>query len=298
MKKLWYFSFFVCLFFLAEDLQSQETGLANLFNSEFQGSFTASDEAYDKSLMTAAHKSYEFGTILNVTNLDNGKKVKVRVIDRGPFVAGYVVTLSEAAASALSISGEKSRVTISISRNQHLGGEPDEVVITNIETGEIAPAKKVISKKPINTVVQAPASQPTVVKETKVYREPIQEVTTTSQEFVSKGKEAYEDLNNRNYSQYDLYSITLKKPKKAGYGLQVGTFSSYENAIKEIAKMQGFGFDNVLMSMEKSKDGKSTAYKIILGPFYSKKASSEFNAKLLKSKGIASFTIDLGTIVY
>lgn len=294
MKKLLYFSSLVCLFFLAGDLQAQETGLANMFSNEFHGSFTASDEAYDKALLTAAHKSYEFGTILNVTNLENGKKVKVRIIDRGPFIAGYVVTLSAKAAEAIGISNDKSRVTISVSRNQHLGGEPDNVVITNIETGEIAP-KKVITPVPSPQKVVAPAPKQ---QETVVYREPIQKVVMAEPEFTSKGAEGYEMLNNRNYSEYDLYSIQVRKPKKAGYGLQIGTFSSYENALKEIARMQGFGFTNVLMSAEKGKTAKTKAYKIILGPFYNKQSLDAFNAKSLKSKGIKSFTIDLSTIVY
>ena len=88
------------------------------------------------------------------------------------------------------------------------------------------------------------------------------------------------------------------RPKKAGYGLQVGTFSSYDNALKEIGRMQGFGFDNVLMSKEKGKDANKPVYKIILGPFYTKDQLNQFNASQLKAKGIKSFSIDLGTIVY
>ena len=51
--------------------------------------------------MTCAHRTYPFGTILKVTNPANGKTVKVKVIDRGPFIKGRVIDLSWGAAQAL-----------------------------------------------------------------------------------------------------------------------------------------------------------------------------------------------------
>ena len=55
--------------------------------------------------MTAAHKSLPFGTLVKVTNLENGKEVLVRVNDRGPFVAGRIIDLSRAAAVSLGMAG-------------------------------------------------------------------------------------------------------------------------------------------------------------------------------------------------
>lgn len=62
---------------------------------------TASGEMFDKTAMTAAHKTLPLGTRVKVTNLGNGRSAIVRINDRGPFVAGRVIDVSEAAADAL-----------------------------------------------------------------------------------------------------------------------------------------------------------------------------------------------------
>jgi rare lipoprotein A len=54
------------------------------YNDKFQGHVVASGEKYDKEALTAAHRTLPFGTMVNVTNLENNKSVVVRVNDRGP----------------------------------------------------------------------------------------------------------------------------------------------------------------------------------------------------------------------
>jgi len=62
---------------------------------------TASGERMNPKLMTAAHRSYKFGTMLRVVNKKNGKSVIVRVNDRGPFIRGRVIDISRAAADQI-----------------------------------------------------------------------------------------------------------------------------------------------------------------------------------------------------
>ncbi len=62
---------------------------------------TASGEQMNPAAMTAAHRSYRFGTKLRVTNKRNGKSVIVRINDRGPFIKGRIVDVSKAAARKL-----------------------------------------------------------------------------------------------------------------------------------------------------------------------------------------------------
>jgi rare lipoprotein A len=78
-----------------------ETGLASYYAESYNGRKTANGEIYQSSEMTAAHKKLPFGTKVKVTNLANGKTVKVRVNDRGPFVAGRIIDLTRAAAKKL-----------------------------------------------------------------------------------------------------------------------------------------------------------------------------------------------------
>jgi rare lipoprotein A len=85
---------------------SQE-GLASWYggNDGFEGKPTASGEIYDSAQLTAAHRDLPLGTVVDVTNVENGKTVRVRVNDRGPFVHGRVIDLSRQAARHLDLIG-------------------------------------------------------------------------------------------------------------------------------------------------------------------------------------------------
>ena len=84
-----------------------EQGIASWYGGRdgFEGKPTASGEIYDSSLFTAAHRELPLGSIVDVTNLENGKTVRVRINDRGPFVFGRVIDLSRAAAGEVGLLG-------------------------------------------------------------------------------------------------------------------------------------------------------------------------------------------------
>jgi rare lipoprotein A len=75
-----------------------EKGIASWYGKKYHGRRTANGERYDMHAMTAAHKRLPFGTLVLVKNLDNGKKTRVRINDRGPFKKGRIIDLSYAAA--------------------------------------------------------------------------------------------------------------------------------------------------------------------------------------------------------
>jgi rare lipoprotein A len=78
-----------------------ETGVASWYGDAFQMKPTANGEIFDMNAISAAHTTLPLPSIVEVTNLDNGRKLKVRVNDRGPFVGGRVIDLSRAAAHEL-----------------------------------------------------------------------------------------------------------------------------------------------------------------------------------------------------
>ncbi|HON89058.1 MAG TPA: septal ring lytic transglycosylase RlpA family protein [Spirochaetia bacterium] len=82
-----------------------ETGTASWYGAEFHGRKTANGELFDKNSFTAAHKTLPFGTIVLVRNLANDREVIVRINDRGPFVKGRIIDLSEAGARELGMLG-------------------------------------------------------------------------------------------------------------------------------------------------------------------------------------------------
>ncbi|MDX1503652.1 MAG: septal ring lytic transglycosylase RlpA family protein, partial [Thermoanaerobaculia bacterium] len=83
----------------------QERGIASWYGPGFHGRRTASGEVYDMHGISAAHKSLPFGSVVEVENLDNGRSVKVRINDRGPFVRGRVIDLSRGAAEKIGLVG-------------------------------------------------------------------------------------------------------------------------------------------------------------------------------------------------
>ena len=80
-------------------------GLASWYGPGFHGEETASGEIFNQRAMVAAHRTLPLGSVIRVTNLENGRRVTLRVIDRGPYGRNYrkgtVVDVSRGAARRL-----------------------------------------------------------------------------------------------------------------------------------------------------------------------------------------------------
>lgn len=82
-------------------VRSAEHALDGIASYYWEDQLTASGEAFDKRAMTAAHPTLPLGTKVRVTNLGNGQSAVLRINDRGPFVPGRIIDVSEAAADIL-----------------------------------------------------------------------------------------------------------------------------------------------------------------------------------------------------
>lgn len=78
-------------------------GKGTYYASKFHGRRTANGEVFSNKKMTAAHLQLPFGTLVRVTNVDNGRSVEVRVNDRGPHSKYFIIDLSQAAAKEIGI---------------------------------------------------------------------------------------------------------------------------------------------------------------------------------------------------
>jgi len=85
----------------SEPSASPEVGLASWYADSMQGKRTASGERYNKLALTAAHRTLPLGTYVMVENLRNGRSVRVKINDRGPFHRSRVIDVSRAAAERL-----------------------------------------------------------------------------------------------------------------------------------------------------------------------------------------------------
>lgn len=83
------------------DVGIKERGVASWYGAQFHGKLAANGEVFNMEALTAAHRTLPLGSMVRVVNLLNGKHVRVRINDRGPYVNGRILDLSHAAAAQL-----------------------------------------------------------------------------------------------------------------------------------------------------------------------------------------------------
>lgn len=168
-----------------EDFEYEEVGMASWYGKKFHGRHTANGEIYDMNDMTAAHRTLPLPSIVRVTNLDNGRTVKLRVNDRGPFAKGRIIDVSRQAAQKLGFKNKgvtKVRVEVVADESRMLAGHegnggplsngisqvgltPDPAVVAlnrqQLQTVKSTPRTRTVRRSP----VAAPA--PTIVRRAK-----------------------------------------------------------------------------------------------------------------------------------
>jgi rare lipoprotein A len=92
-------------YYPAEDLTYEETGIASWYGEDFHGKYTANGEVFDLNALSAAHRTLPMPSVVEITDLDNGRSLKLRVNDRGPFARGRIIDVSRRAAQLLGFEG-------------------------------------------------------------------------------------------------------------------------------------------------------------------------------------------------
>ena len=307
-------TFFAFLFFAttATTLSAQQTeyGKASYYSDSFQGSTTASGAIYDKSKMTGAHKTLPFGTQVRVTRLDNKKSVVVTINDRGPFIKGRIVEVSSAAAKkiGLTIDGV-TEVTLDILKKGGKtlakvtppvitkGPEEYDAIVRKPNVKKAVEEKVKTSKARANNTKAkaAVAAKAKPASSAKVAANAKSKAVLTAKGKTEPKKEVKSTMGIRtdnNYSAYDLYRITLERPVKTGFGVQVASMTDYENTMKKVAELEDKWFKNILLSIEKGADGKPV-YKIILGHYETREQANSYKKDLKKNKKLNGFVVDL-----
>ena len=144
------------------DYNYDETGVASWYGEAFDRQVTANGEVFDLNELTAAHRTLPLPSIVEVTNLQNGRKMTLRVNDRGPYAQNRILDVSRRAAQLLCF--ERSGTTpvnVRILRDESIRvaeaakrGSTGDVVIAAAAVGAAAPP-------PPTTVTAAPAPRPT-----------------------------------------------------------------------------------------------------------------------------------------
>lgn len=138
----------------AEPGYSRE-GVASWYGPDFHGRQTASGETYDQTALTAAHPTLPLNSLVQVTNLENGREAILRVNDRGPFVEDRLIDVSQGAADSLGFAASgTARVHV-----RYLGPAPRRVGVGAPLTAAAAPAvtRQTVSYQPAASGLSARA---------------------------------------------------------------------------------------------------------------------------------------------
>ena len=289
-------------FTVAMTAQDEQYGQASYYSDAYHGKKTASGAKYDKNKMTCAHNDYAYGTMLKVTHLENKKSVVVKVIDRGPYIKGRIVDLSRAAAQKIGlvqdgiaqvkvelVKSESSDLTSKGDNTPQEYSTPPNTRKTVEETIKKGNAKTTNTSKPA-----AKSPTPTATKAAPK-KESVVEKPAPAPKTASKGaaKRSLPMMNAKDFQNADLYQISILKPNKEGFGVQVASLSDYDGVLKKVTELQGKWFSQILISTEKVDRG-NDVYKIILGQFETREQANAYKIDLKKNKKIEGFVVPLG----
>lgn len=115
-----------------EDPGYDRTGIGSWYGDDFHGRKTANGEIYNMNAMTAAHPTLPLPSYVDVTNVANGKTVRVRVNDRGPYIGGRIIDMSRAAARKLGFESQgKAELRVRYVGRAPLDGNDDQRLASN-----------------------------------------------------------------------------------------------------------------------------------------------------------------------
>ena len=225
-----------------------ETGIASWYGADFHGNLTADGEVFDRNGVTAAHTTLPMPVNVRVTNLENGRSLIVRVNDRGPFVNGRVIDLSEHAADLLGYKNAGlARVRVTYIGRADLYG-PGLAPPSQETPPEIAMA---VPAAPVGTVE---SSALPAVEGARVAPPPTQVAMLPRQ--IERVEVAPLD------AAADGKVIEVPVPPATVIFVQAGAFTSSVNASTVAAKLQSTG----ARVFPGRKDGKPI-FRVRIGPF-------------------------------
>jgi len=238
-----------------------EEGVASWYGPGFHGRKTASGEKFDTHELTAAHKTLPFGTLLKVTNLENGKSTIVRVNDRGPYAHGRIIDLSLAAKQELEMGG-LAKVRIEIAQP--------------IEKSEPELSE---ASKPINLFEDVFPPNSRIYLELTKAREfekfNIEKIINTLKKVKIKAftADSENEVSESSMPEQNYFDITHKIRNLKGYTLEVN--SEFTDINELIGKIESENFDTVFIVQINEKD--STSLRIFVGNF--KNESDAYNVR-------------------
>jgi rare lipoprotein A len=285
--------------------QSQQAmsahGAAGWVGQEFAGRTTANGEIFDPMLMTAAHRTLPFGTLVDIKNPKTGQSVRVRVNDRGPYVGDRLIDLSYAAAQQIGIAesggGEIDMTVVKMGRGNR---EPPVPFAVNMPDSTVA----AVQATPSQTPAPVPAPVPVPVQPQQPQPQPTPAPATVDRIEVTEqhaGPETRRQVAANGTSLEDVpvkteplppSSRSVPAPRPATpqpqhpattaggrYVVQVGAFAQEANAKALQKKLKSIGQESTI--------DHPSLYLVRVGPFETREQAAGVRSKL-EASGISA----------
>ena len=245
-------------YFPKDDPDYDETGLASWYGEPFHGRATATGEIFDKNRVSAAHKTLPLPSTVEVTNLENGRVLTMRVNDRGPFVQGRIIDLSQRAAQLLGMEKKGvARVRVRLA--------PSEADAFVMRPKKISPAEKRSVKAAPRSSVKVAALPPpggqggdaALSKSTPSVSQPVSRPAVVRQSAAA----------------------TTRPVADTRLFVQAGSFSSYENALRMKSRLSGIGTTRISHALVNQRDW----YRVQVGPIGDVAAADQVLAQVISA---------------
>ncbi len=250
------------------DYAYRESGIASWYGPGFHGKPTANGEIYDQDALTAAHRTLPMPSMVRVTNLENGRSVKVRVNDRGPFTNGRLIDLSRRAAELLGyrergtakvlveVIEDESRALAAVALSEEAAQSAPEPVPTIPVTAEALPSS------PANPVA-ATQSATSAASQTALAL-PRRVATTARPELQAPKPDGV---------------VTTVPVQPSRIFVQAGSFTQVHNAHKLRARLGKIGKAQIAQAMVDNQ----RYYRVRFGPMASVEAADRLLARLIEN---------------
>lgn len=237
-------------YYPSPDLNYDETGIASWYGPNFHEKSTANGETFDQNALSAAHKTLPLPSIVQVTNLDNGRSIEVRVNDRGPYASNRVIDMSRRGAQLLGFEGQgTAKVRVKVLKTESI--QAQSIARLN---GSDQPPAEVPQAAPRQTVVAQ--ALPPIEGAPLAAPRPSQPPYPTPVVSPAPSRAAAPQ-------EPELPNLVLLYPVKPTHlYIQAGAFSQGDNANRMKAKLAGLGAVSITGVRVNGID----VYRVRLGP--------------------------------
>ena len=277
----------------ATDGRVEARGVASWYGQEFAGRTTANGEIFDPSRLTAAHRTLPFGTVVEVRNLANDRRVEVRINDRGPFIGGRIIDLSYAAARAIDlVDAGVGEVEIRILRTGAGDLEPPQPIVVSANAPPTVEATPPAVEFPLpgevrNSARPEPRREPAPTRQAddavvdRITVEEIRDGTPVRRQVSSDGSRI-EEVPMDDGRGIQAPSPAANRPStrpaapaaiRSGFDLQLGAFGSEANASTLAADVR---VHEPRVRVESFRD----LYRVRVGPYPTREAAIDAQERL------------------